>query len=169
VSLQSIWIGIHGQQRTALWSLKKIEQQRTKSSKSMNKLHLIHHQNNFCRLHTSKLPYKCFFRQSFSSSNSLVNSSKPNDEYSPIVGDKYKRELMNKILRVDHAGEFGAQRIYAGQLALLSGTQYHNELEQMRRQELKHYKTMKELIRERRVRPSLLSPLWNVAGFLLGS
>jgi ubiquinone biosynthesis monooxygenase Coq7 len=134
----------------------------------MNKLHLIHRHINFCRLHTPKLPHKGFFRQN-SSSNSSLNSSKANDEYSPIIGDENKRELMNKILRVDHAGEFGAQRIYTGQLALLSGTQYHNELEQMRRQELKHYKTMKELIRERRVRPSLLSPLWNFAGFLLGS
>jgi demethoxyubiquinone hydroxylase (CLK1/Coq7/Cat5 family) len=98
----------------------------------------------------------------------VEQSQKWGERCSPILGDKSTRQLMNKILRVDHAGEFGAQRIYAGQLALLYDSEYHKEIKEMRNQELKHYTKMKQLIRERRVRPSLLSPFWNVSGFFLG-
>jgi ubiquinone biosynthesis monooxygenase Coq7 len=133
----------------------------------MNKIHFICRPTSFCRLQTSR-PSHSFFWRTNSSSSLSDDRQNCNDEYSPIIGDKRKRELMDKILRVDHAGEFGAQRIYAGQLALMSESQYRHEVEEMRSQELKHYKKMKELVRERRVRPSLLSPFWNVAGFLLG-
>lgn len=74
------------------------------------------------------------------------------------------------MLRVDHAGEYGAARIYAGQLAVM-GTRhaFSGEIARMAAQEERHLKTFDRLLVERRVRPTLLMPLWHVAGFALGA
>ncbi len=74
------------------------------------------------------------------------------------------------MVRVDHAGEYGAARIYAGQLAVM-GTRhsFSGEIARMATQEERHLKTFDRLILERRVRPTLLMPLWHVAGFALGA
>lgn len=74
------------------------------------------------------------------------------------------------MIRVDHAGEYGAARIYAGQLAVM-GTRHPSasEIARMAAQEDRHLKAFDRLIVERRVRPTLLMPLWHVAGFALGA
>ena len=74
------------------------------------------------------------------------------------------------MIRVDHAGEYGAKRIYAGQLAVM-GTRhpYSGEIARMEAQEEAHLKEFGELVTERSVRPTLLMPLWHVAGFALGA
>lgn len=73
------------------------------------------------------------------------------------------------MLRVDQAGEYGATRIYAGQLAVLRPNCSEAKLiARMAAQEQRHLKRFDRLMAERRVRPTMLQPLWNVAGFALG-
>jgi ubiquinone biosynthesis monooxygenase Coq7 len=74
------------------------------------------------------------------------------------------------MLRVDQAGEYGATRIYAGQLAVLRPNCPEAKLiARMAAQEQRHLRRFDHLIAERRVRPTALQPLWNVAGFALGA
>ena len=86
-----------------------------------------------------------------------------------LPGDLTKDELIDRIIRVDHAGEFGAKRIYEGQLAVLRGKPEAQAIEHMYAQELEHLKAFEKLMVERRVRPSALHPIWNAAGFALGA
>ena len=86
-----------------------------------------------------------------------------------LPGDLTKEELIDRILRVDHAGEYGAVRIYEGQLSVLGRTPAAPVIEQMAEKEREHLATFNELLPRRRVRPSLLQPLWHVAGFALGA
>jgi 3-demethoxyubiquinol 3-hydroxylase len=75
----------------------------------------------------------------------------------------------DSMIRVDHAGEYGATRIYAGQLAIMnSRSPAAREIARMAAQEDRHRKTFDAMIAARRVRPTLLQPLWNVAGYGLG-
>ena len=84
-----------------------------------------------------------------------------------------KESRLEEMIRVDHAGEFGAVRIYEGQLAVLrnrpGAEQAVAAIEQMAEQEQAHLTTFDRLVRERRVRPTLLAPVWHAAGFALGA
>jgi ubiquinone biosynthesis monooxygenase Coq7 len=74
------------------------------------------------------------------------------------------------MLRVNQAGEYGATRIYAGQLAVLGrGTTASHLVARMASQEQRHLDRFNALMAERRVRPTLLQPLWSIAGFALGA
>jgi ubiquinone biosynthesis monooxygenase Coq7 len=74
------------------------------------------------------------------------------------------------MLRVDQAGEYGATRIYAGQLAVLRDNCPEAKLiARMAAQEERHLARINTLMAERRVRPTVLQPVWNVAGFALGA
>jgi ubiquinone biosynthesis monooxygenase Coq7 len=89
-------------------------------------------------------------------------------------GDPSPRQIVERIIRVDQAGEYGAIRIYAGQQAVLrrrlrAGHKTRKAVELMARQEEKHLKEFDRLLVERRVRPTLLQPIWHVAGFALGA
>ena len=72
------------------------------------------------------------------------------------------------MIRVDHAGEYGAVRIYEGQLAVLKNRASADTIRHMADQEQRHLKTFDKLVNERRVRPTALEPVWRVAGFALG-
>ncbi|MBB5373240.1 demethoxyubiquinone hydroxylase family protein [Acidocella aromatica] len=76
---------------------------------------------------------------------------------------------IKKFIRVDHAGEYGAARIYAGQLAVLGRGKHGPQLEHMKAQEQVHLDTFAEMIAKRRVRPTAMLPFWHVAGFALGA
>jgi len=84
-------------------------------------------------------------------------------------GDLSARERMERMIRVDHAGEYGATRIYAGQLAVLRRSDKAGLLRHMQAQEQQHLATFSGLIADRRVRPTALLPLWHMAGFALGA
>lgn len=74
------------------------------------------------------------------------------------------------MLRVNQAGEYGATRIYAGQLAVLRRNCPEAKLvARMAAQEERHLKRFNALMAQRRVRPTALQPLWNIAGFALGA
>jgi ubiquinone biosynthesis monooxygenase Coq7 len=79
------------------------------------------------------------------------------------------RDYLERVIRVDHAGEYGAKRIYQGQLAVLRGTKHESTIRHMQEQEQVHLDTFSRLIAERRVRPTALLPIWHVAGFALGA
>lgn len=97
-------------------------------------------------------------------------------------------QMVDKFVRVDHAGELGADRIYAGQMAILgkknknftiidkisklffSGhTKVGPTIKHMWEQEKVHRTEMERLIKKHRVRPTIMTPFWNVAGFMLGA
>ena len=72
------------------------------------------------------------------------------------------------MIRVDHAGEYGAVRIYEGQLAVLRGRSAEI-VRHMAAQEQHHLRTFDALVNARAVRPTALEPVWRVAGFALGA
>jgi ubiquinone biosynthesis monooxygenase Coq7 len=86
-----------------------------------------------------------------------------------LPGDRTPTETVARILRVDHAGEYGAVRIYEGQLAILGRTAAGDVIRDMAETERRHLATFERLLPERRVRPSVLQPLWHIAGFALGA
>jgi ubiquinone biosynthesis monooxygenase Coq7 len=90
-----------------------------------------------------------------------------------LPGDKgtNARDLdIHSMIRVNHAGEYGARRIYEGQIAVLGHDPKLNKLLQhMKEQELVHLDYFEKEIVRRGVRPTALHPLWHVAGYALGA
>jgi len=86
-----------------------------------------------------------------------------------LPGDPDARAALARIIRVDHAGEYGARRIYDGQLRVLRRSPATSVIRHMAAQEQRHLDTFDRLLVAHRVRPTLLSPLWHVAGFALGA
>ena len=84
-----------------------------------------------------------------------------------------RAEQVEEMIRVDHAGEYGAVRIYEGQLAVfrhLPGKQkIAAEIEAMARDEEDHLARFNGIVNERQVRPTALTPFWHAAGFALGA
>ncbi|GAA4046949.1 demethoxyubiquinone hydroxylase family protein [Parerythrobacter jejuensis] len=77
---------------------------------------------------------------------------------------------LDRMIRVDQAGEFGATRIYEGQLAVMGDRGPHSgEIAAMARQEEGHRAKFDALMAERGVRPTALQPFWNIAGYALGA
>lgn len=87
----------------------------------------------------------------------------------PLPGDLSKEEEVARMIRVNHAGEYGAKRIYAGQLAVLAKSPSAPILQHMAEQEQVHLDRFSEMLVKRRVRPTALMPLWHMAGFALGA
>ncbi len=86
-----------------------------------------------------------------------------------LPGDPGPKALVERMVRVDHAGEYGAVRIYQGQLAVLKRHPNRRQIEAMAANEQEHLAKFEELIVERRVRPTVMTPVWHVAGFALGA
>lgn len=98
--------------------------------------------------------------------------ARTNEGWQP--GDPTPRAFVERVIRVDQAGEFGAVRIYEGQLAALRWRGQGNssaarKIEHMLAQEVEHRRAFDTLLADRRVRPTALSPVWSVAGFALGA
>ena len=81
---------------------------------------------------------------------------------------KLNKEHIDSILRVDHAGETAAAKIYDGQLAVLKNTPVGPTIQHMKDQEQEHLDTFNRLLFENDTRPTALLPLWNIMGFGLG-
>ncbi|WP_082108907.1 demethoxyubiquinone hydroxylase family protein [Azospirillum thiophilum] len=104
--------------------------------------------------------------------NSGPNASRtrhPSASRGALPGDLPRRDRLARIVRVDHAGEYGAKRIYEGQIAVIGKGRHGKTLRHMAEQELEHLEYFERQLTRRRVRPTLLQPLWHVTGFLLGA
>ena len=91
----------------------------------------------------------------------------------PRPGMGAPAQRLAEILRVDHAGELGAVHIYRGQRAVLNAAAGKDriayQLQEMEAHEAAHLARFDEILTERRVRPTLMAPLWRLAGFALGA
>jgi 3-demethoxyubiquinol 3-hydroxylase len=94
----------------------------------------------------------------------MTRSTRP----ATLPGDR--RSNIDAMIRVDHAGEYGAARIYAGQLAVM-GLRHKDAaiIRHMAQQEERHLQAFDALMSARRVRPTIFAPAWHVAGFALGA
>lgn len=86
-----------------------------------------------------------------------------------LPGDPDRAALIEEIIRVDQAGEYGAKRIYEGQLAVLGNRDGAGAIKEMLAQEEQHLAKFNTIMAARRVRPTALEPFWHVAGFALGA
>ncbi len=78
---------------------------------------------------------------------------------------------LSEIIRVDHAGEFGAKVIYKGQIAAMKLKKDHESvklIEHMLEQEVEHFNYFDDEIKRQKVRPTIMQPIWSVGGFALG-
>ena len=105
-----------------------------------------------------------------------MNEEKSRDSPRPALtgedrlpGDPTPDEIIARMIRVDHAGEYGARRIYDGQLAVLGRGRAAPVIREMAAAEQAHLDAFDALLVERRVRPTVLSPVWHVAGYALGA
>ncbi|PKQ09436.1 MAG: demethoxyubiquinone hydroxylase family protein [Alphaproteobacteria bacterium HGW-Alphaproteobacteria-12] len=84
-----------------------------------------------------------------------------------------RERAIEEMIRVDHAGEYGAVRIYEGQRAVFRNLPHKREivdaLTRMAEDEEVHLARFNEIVNERHVRPTALTPVWHVAGFALGA
>lgn len=89
-----------------------------------------------------------------------------------LPGEALKRRI-EEMIRVDHAGEFGAVQIYKGQRAVFdraaSKSRASSLVAEMEEGEAHHLEAFDRLIRERQLRPTALAPVWRFAGFGLGA
>ena len=93
----------------------------------------------------------------------------PRKHKRPLPGEPVGRKLTERVLRVDHAGEYGAKRIYEGQLAVLRDGPATEAIRAMAAAEAEHLVWFDKELVSRRVRPTALHPLWHVAGYALGA
>jgi len=88
---------------------------------------------------------------------------------SRLPGDPPLLALVERIVRVDHAGEYGAARIYSGQIAVLGRGRHGPTLRHMKEQEAEHLRYFEGAMWKRRARPTALLPIWHIAGWALGA
>lgn len=81
---------------------------------------------------------------------------------------KLKGNFLEQAIRVNHAGEYGAICIYSGQKFILKKSSIIDKIIEMEEQEKEHFHYFNEKIKEQRVRPTALLPVWNVLGVSLG-
>ena len=99
-----------------------------------------------------------------------IMSKKKKTKFKNSNKNTTNRVILEEIIRVDHAGEYGATRIYDGQIAVFGkNSKIGKTIQHMADQEQEHIDKFNELILEHRVRPTALLPIWNVAGFALGA
>jgi len=88
----------------------------------------------------------------------------------PLPGELSMGDEIKRMIRVDHAGEYGAARIYDGQLAVLGERHpLYPTIRKMKDQEQEHLDVFNNLVNDRRVRPTVLNPIWHVGGFAMGA
>ena len=87
----------------------------------------------------------------------------------PRPGRGAQAARMAEILRVDHAGELAAVQIYRGQKAVMGSRPLARQFEEMESEEAVHLARFDALLTERRVRPTVMAPVWRLAGFALGA
>merc|ERR1712212_616569 len=102
------------------------------------------------------------------SQTSLVRLSSSSPSQHASCEDQLRRKMLEKIIRVDHAGEMGASFIYQGQMAVLKNTKSRELIQEMWDHEKAHLAKFEELLLEYQVRPTVLIPVWKLAGCTVG-
>lgn len=91
----------------------------------------------------------------------------------PLPGNRHNPKRIEEMIRVDHAGEYGAVAIYRGQRAIFdkipSKKRIADQLREMEEDEQAHLDAFDKLLRERKTRPTALAPIWNIAGQAMGA
>ena len=86
--------------------------------------------------------------------------------------EKTNKKILEEIIRVDHAGERGAIKIYEGQLLALKTIKQDRDLrdkiEKMKEHEKEHLEYFEKEIQKRKIKPTYLLPLWDIMGVALG-
>jgi len=121
---------------------------------------------------TVKMTLRVFtpIRQMQVQSHRLMSMSSIRWANSGGADDEIRRKMLEKIIRVDHAGELGASYIYKGQMTILKNHKRAAPLiQEMWDQEKAHLKKFEELLITYNVTPTIFQPLWKVAGFTLGA
>lgn len=88
---------------------------------------------------------------------------------SKMPGDLNDDQFMDQVIRVNHAGEYGAKRIYKGQMAILKNADDQKMLKHMADQEEVHLDYFVKEMQQRKIRPSVFLPLWHTLGYALGA
>lgn len=83
--------------------------------------------------------------------------------------DISEEKEIEQMIRVNHAGEYGAKRIYQGQLAVLKGKESEAIISKMAKQEEEHLQEFSQMVGARKIRPTALLPVWHIAGYALGA
>ncbi|MTI10933.1 demethoxyubiquinone hydroxylase family protein [Rhodospirillaceae bacterium RKSG073] len=86
-----------------------------------------------------------------------------------LPGDLSPDKALERIIRVDQAGEYGAKRIYQGQIDVLGDTEIGPTLRHMQDQEQEHLDYFNDQLVKRQIRPTALTPFWHVAGWAVGA
>ena len=102
--------------------------------------------------------------------NTMAKKKKTSSKKTNKSKIKTNRQILEEIIRVDHAGEYGATKIYDGQIAIFGkDSKIGKTIQHMADQEQEHIDKFNDLIIEHKVRPTALLPVWNIAGFALGA
>lgn len=86
-----------------------------------------------------------------------------------LPGDKSYDQYLEESIRVNHAGEFSAKKIYEGQKRFIKDKKAKEQIIMMAAQEDAHLEYFNKIISQKKVRPSFLLPLWGIAGYALGA
>ena len=79
-----------------------------------------------------------------------------------------QKNIIDSMIRVNHAGEYGAVRIYQGQLDATRDTDLTETIQHMYDQEVVHFEYFNNLIIERKIRPTIMLPYWRIMSYVLG-
>jgi ubiquinone biosynthesis monooxygenase Coq7 len=85
--------------------------------------------------------------------------------------NKFIKNKLSEIIRVDHAGEYGARIIYDGQIAAFKIKKDYDSVKlvkEMKSHEEEHYQYFNDKIRSEKIRPTIMHPIWKAGGFALG-
>ncbi|CAG8450570.1 16193_t:CDS:2 [Acaulospora colombiana] len=125
--------------------------------------------NNLCYLAIRPYPRRLQRRDRYFVCSYTTDASESIGTKSNVPLTEEQKKLIQSMIRVDQAGEIGANWIYKGQMAVLGNDKKVGPvIQDMWDQEKHHLQTFDEIIVRHRVRPTLLRPVWEAAGFILG-
>jgi ubiquinone biosynthesis monooxygenase Coq7 len=93
----------------------------------------------------------------------------PTEIKNKLPGDLKNNDFVHEVIRVDHAGEYGAKMIYAGQMFVLKNAKSYATIKHMACQEQEHLEYFSQQIGERKVRPTFMMPIWHFGAFAMGA
>ena len=80
-----------------------------------------------------------------------------------------KDKFIEQSIRVNQAGEYGAKRIYAGQMKVLKNSDSFETIKHMYEQELEHLQYFNDEVSKRKIRPTAMMPIWHLGAFAMGA